>query len=186
MKLCDLKPAVGSNHRRKVIGRGEGSGHGGSATKGMKGQNARSGRGTRPGFEGGQMPLMRRIPKRGFTNIFRKEYEIVNLEILEKIFEPNSEITKKILIEKGLVKPSACRIKILAAGDIKKPLKITADKFSKNAAGKITAAGGEVIEIGKGSKRRKDKKTKGNKSVSDKKTSGAVDAGSRKSEVGRP
>ncbi|OGW74089.1 MAG: 50S ribosomal protein L15, partial [Nitrospirae bacterium RIFOXYC2_FULL_44_7] len=101
MKLSDLKPAVGAKHRRKIVGRGRGSGHGGSATKGMKGQNARSGRGTRPGFEGGQMPLMRRIPKRGFTNIFKKEYEIVNLKTLEKIFDPNSEITRVLLAEKG-------------------------------------------------------------------------------------
>lgn len=189
MKLCDLKPAKGSNHRRKVLGRGEASGHGGSATKGMKGQNSRSGSGTRPGFEGGQMPLMRRIPKRGFTNIFRKEYEIVNLETLvrmdpfgEEIFKPNSEITKTVLIEKGLVKHATRRIKILGVGDIKKPLKITADKFSKSAAGKITAAGGEVIEIGKGSKRRKNKKVKGNESVGDKKIEEGKSGSDKKAE----
>ncbi|OGS46647.1 MAG: 50S ribosomal protein L15 [Elusimicrobia bacterium RIFOXYD2_FULL_34_15] len=148
MKLSDLKPAVGAKHRRKIVGRGRGSGHGGSATKGMKGQNARSGRGTRPGFEGGQMPLMRRIPKRGFTNIFKKEYEIVNLKTLEKIFDPNSEITRVLLAEKGIIK-SKLPIKILGDGDINKPLKITADKFSKSAIEKIKKVGGEAILITK-------------------------------------
>ncbi|MBN1384947.1 MAG: 50S ribosomal protein L15 [Elusimicrobia bacterium] len=152
MKLCDLKPAVGSKHRRKLLGRGEGSGHGGSATKGMKGQNSRSGRGTRPGFEGGQMPLMRRIPKRGFKNIFRREYEVINLKTLDEVFDSNSEITKTVLIEKGLIKSKQKPIKVLADGDIKKPLKITADRFSKSAIEKTKKAGGEVIEIMKNRK----------------------------------
>src|SRR3989339_2260632 len=146
MKLSDLKPAVGAKHRRKIVGRGRGSGHGGSATKGMKGQNARSGRGTRPGFEGGQMPLMRRIPKRGFTNIFKKEYEIVNLKTLEERFESNSEVNRASLIEKGIIK-SKLPIKILGDGNINKPLKITASKFSKSAIEKIKKVGGEAITI---------------------------------------
>ncbi|MBI5574173.1 MAG: 50S ribosomal protein L15 [Elusimicrobia bacterium] len=150
MNLSDLKPANGSKHRRKIVGRGRGSGHGGSATRGMKGQNSRSGRGTRPGFEGGQMPLMRRLPKRGFTNIFRKEYEIINIGTLEKIFEPNTEINKKILKESGLI-DGKLPLKVLVEGEIKKPLKITADKFSKSAVEKISAVGGKAIETVKGS-----------------------------------
>jgi len=146
MKLQDLKPASGSTHRRKIVGRGRGSGHGGSATRGMKGQNARSGAGTRPGFEGGQMPLMRRIPKHGFTNIFKTEYEIINVGLLENSFEPNSEINSKILSDKGLLR-SGYLIKILGDGELKKPLKITADKFSKSAAEKIKKAGGEAIAV---------------------------------------
>ncbi|MFA5778704.1 MAG: 50S ribosomal protein L15 [Elusimicrobiota bacterium] len=151
MKLSDLKPAVGSKHRRKIVGRGRGSGHGGSATRGMKGQNSRSGGGTRPGFEGGQMPLMRRIPKRGFTNIFKKEYEIVNIDTIEKVSEAtkgspvgaSTEINKKILKELGLI-DGKLPLKVLGEGEIKKPLKITADKFSKSAAEKISAAGGSA------------------------------------------
>ncbi|MEW6557710.1 MAG: 50S ribosomal protein L15 [Elusimicrobiota bacterium] len=143
MRICDLKPAKGAKHRRKIVGRGRGSGHGGSSTRGTKGQNARAGRGTRPGFEGGQMPLIRRIPKRGFTNIFKKEYEIINLKTLEKMFEPNSEITKQVLIQKNLIKDSL-PLKILGDGILTKPLKITADKFSKSAIEKIKQAGGEV------------------------------------------
>jgi len=144
MNLSDLKPAVGSKHRRKIVGRGRGSGHGGSATRGMKGQNSRSGRATRPGFEGGQMPLMRRLPKRGFTNIFKKEFEIVNIGKLSEIFEPDTEINKKVLAEKGLIK-SKLPLKILGEGEIKKPLKITADKFSKSAVEKIFTAGGKAV-----------------------------------------
>ena len=147
MKLSDLKPAAGSKHRKKIIGRGRGSGHGGSATKGMKGQNARSGRGTRPGFEGGQMPLMRRIPKHGFTNIFKQEYDIINVEVLEKYFEQNGEVNKKILSEKGFIN-GKLPLKILGDGELKKPLKITADKFSKSASEKISAAGGSAITAG--------------------------------------
>ncbi|HAX60974.1 MAG TPA: 50S ribosomal protein L15 [Elusimicrobia bacterium] len=151
MKLSDLKPASGSKHRRKIVGRGRGSGHGGSATRGMKGQNSRSGRGTRPGFEGGQMPLMRRLPKRGFTNIFKKEYEIVNLGVLEKIFESGAEVNKKILAEKGLIN-GKLPLKILGDGEIKKPLKITAAQFSKSAVEKIKKAGGEAIDAIKNEK----------------------------------
>lgn len=151
MKLSDLKPANGSKHRRKIVGRGRGSGHGGSSTRGMKGQNSRSGGGTRPGFEGGQMPLMRRIPKRGFTNIFKKDYEIVNVGTLDKIFDSGTEVNKKILAEKGLMN-GKLPLKILGEGEIKKPLKIIADKFSKSAAEKVKKAGG-TIETEKRKKR---------------------------------
>jgi len=147
MNLSNLKPAIGSKHRRKVIGRGRGSGHGGSSTRGMKGQNSRSGRGTKPGFEGGQMPLYRRVPKRGFTNIFKKNYGIVNLDILDRTFEANAEVNNKILVEKCIIRKNL-PLKVLGDGDLKKPLKITADKFSKSAVEKIKKAGGEAITAG--------------------------------------
>ncbi len=145
MNLFNLKPAAGSRHRRKIVGRGRGSGHGGSATRGNKGQNARSGHGTRPGFEGGQMPLYRRIPKRGFNSIFKKEYGIVNLEILDKVFDANASVDAVILSGKGIIRKNL-PLKVLGDGDIKKPLKITAAKFSKSAAEKIKKAGGEAIQ----------------------------------------
>jgi large subunit ribosomal protein L15 len=144
MNLSNLKPAEGSKHRRKVVGRGQGSGHGGSATRGMKGQNSRSGRGTRPGFEGGQMPLYRRIPKRGFTNIFKKEFAIINLGILDAAFEANAEVNSAVLVEKGIIRKNL-PLKVLGNGELKKSLKITADKFSKSAVEKIKKAGGEAI-----------------------------------------
>jgi len=144
MNLSDLKPKVGSKHRRKIVGRGRGSGHGGSATRGMKGQNSRSGGGTRPGFEGGQMPLMRRLPKRGFTNIFKKKYEIINVAAIEKATEGSAEVNKKFLADKGLIN-GKLPLKVLGEGEIKKPLKITADKFSKSAVEKIKKAGGEAV-----------------------------------------
>jgi len=144
MNLSNLKPAAGSRHRRKIVGRGRGSGHGGSATRGMKGQNARSGRGTRPGFEGGQMPLYRRIPKRGFTSIFKKVYGIVNLDALDAAFEANAAVDAGILAGKGIIRKNL-PLKVLGDGDLKKPLKITAAKFSKSAAEKIKKAGGEAL-----------------------------------------
>jgi len=149
MNLSDLKPAVGSRHRRKVVGRGRGSGHGGSSTRGMKGQNSRSGHGTLPGFEGGQMPLYRRVPKRGFTSKFKKNYGIVNLDILDKTFEANAEVNSKILVEKGIIRKNL-PLKVLGDGDLKKPLKIIADKFSKAAVEKIKKAGGEAVKTGSG------------------------------------
>lgn len=146
MRISDLKPVKGSKHRKKILGRGPGSSRGRSCTKGMRGQNARSGRGTPPGFEGGQMPLARRIPKRGFTNIFRKEYAIVNLGTLDAKFEPNSEVTNKALKAKGLLKKDM-PLKVLGAGTLSKPLKIIASGFSKTALDKIQSAGGEAIKI---------------------------------------
>lgn len=145
--LHTLKPAPGSRHRKKIIGRGEGSGHGGSATKGMKGQTSRSGDGKMVGFEGGQMPLLRRIPKRGFNNRSRKEYEVVNIETLAEVFDAGIEITPEKMIEKGLIK-QAKYVKVLGDGTVSKALTIKAPKFSASAIEKIKAAGGtaEVLK----------------------------------------
>lgn len=142
--LNNLKPAPGSRHRKKIIGRGEGSGHGGSATRGSKGQKARSGDGKMVGFEGGQMPLLRRIPKRGFNNRFRVEYEIVNIEKLNEKFESGEQVDSIKLIEKGMIKKSN-PLKILGNGNINKSLTIKANAFSKSAIDKIKAAGGTIV-----------------------------------------
>jgi large subunit ribosomal protein L15 len=146
MKLHDLQPAEGSTKARKRIGRGIGSGTGKTAGKGHKGQNARSGGGVRPGFEGGQNPLYRRLPKRGFTNIHRKEFSIVNLEQLNR-FEDGTDVTVGLLIEYGLVKSLRDGVKILGNGELVKKLNVTAHVFSKSAAEKIKAAGGNVTEV---------------------------------------
>jgi large subunit ribosomal protein L15 len=143
MQLHDLKPLKGSRKKRKRIGRGNSSGHGGTSTRGHKGQNARSGGGTRPGFEGGQMPLHRRIPKRGFTNIFRKEFTILNLSQLDSLTGVD-EVDPELLQSRGLIKRLRAGLKILANGDIQRPIKVKAHKFSKKAAEKIRAAGGEI------------------------------------------
>ncbi|MCD8502120.1 MAG: 50S ribosomal protein L15 [Bacillaceae bacterium] len=146
MKLHELKPAEGSRKERKRIGRGIGSGTGKTAGKGHKGQNARSGGGVRPGFEGGQMPIFRRLPKRGFTNPTRKEYAIVNLETLNR-FDEGVEVTPELLIESGIVKNEKDGIKILGEGNIEKKLTVKAHKFSASAKEAIEAAGGttEVV-----------------------------------------
>jgi large subunit ribosomal protein L15 len=146
MKLHELKPAEGSRQERKRLGRGIGSGQGKTAGKGHKGQNARSGGGVRLGFEGGQTPLFRRLPKRGFTNISRKEYAIVNLDVLNQ-FEEGTEVTPELLIETGLVKNEKAGIKILAKGNVEKKLTVKAHKFSSTAKEAIEAVGGttEVI-----------------------------------------
>ncbi|NRD77548.1 50S ribosomal protein L15 [Bacillus sp. BRMEA1] len=146
MKLHELKPAEGSRKERKRLGRGIGSGQGKTAGKGHKGQNARSGGGVRPGFEGGQTPLFRRLPKRGFTNISRKEYAIVNLDVLNR-FEDGTEVTPELLIETGVVSNEKAGIKILAKGNVEKKLTVKAHKFSSAAKEAIEAAGGttEVI-----------------------------------------
>lgn len=143
LSLSNLSPARGSHHRRKVVGRGVGSGHGRHATRGMKGQKSRRGDSIMVGFEGGQMPLLRRIPKRGFTPPFPIDYSIVNVGDLEKLFKPNSEINPQVLQNCGLTKRLK-PVKILGEGDIKKPFKILAQKFSEKAREKILAAGGEV------------------------------------------
>ncbi len=143
MKLHELKPAEGSSHARKRVGRGHGSGHGKTAGRGHKGQNARSGGGVRPGFEGGQNPVFRRLPKRGFTNVNRKEYAVVNLHDLNR-FEDGSEVTPQALIESGLVKNPKDGIKILGDGELKVKLTVKADKFSQSAVEKIEAAGGKI------------------------------------------
>lgn len=147
MKLHDLKPAQGAKKRRKRIGRGPGSGHGKTATKGHKGLLARSGGGKRPGFEGGQMPLIRRLPKFGFTNPFRTEYAIVNVRNFEN-WSGGDTVTPQAMVDAGLVKRKTLRIKILGTGALKKSLVIQAHKFSKSAEEKIRAAGGRVEVIG--------------------------------------
>lgn len=141
-----LKPKKGATHKRKRVGRGPGSGHGKTATRGANGFWSRSGSSMRANFEGGQMPLVRRIPKRGFTNPFRKVYSIVNLEKLN-IFEKNTEITPDFLLEKGLVKKLNYGIRILGKGELKKPLIIKAHSFSKNAMKKIESIGGKYEVI---------------------------------------
>lgn len=142
MKLHDLSPAKGSKHSKKRVGRGPGSGLGKTSGKGEKGQKSRSGASTRVGFEGGQMPLIRRVPKRGFTNIFKVEYAVVNLSQLAD-FE--GDVTPEALVERGLVR-SGRKVKVLGDGEIDKPLRVSADKFSKSARAKIEAAGGTCEE----------------------------------------
>ena len=139
MDLSNLKGLKGTSKKR--VGRGIGSGMGKTSTRGMKGQNSRSGGGTRPGFEGGQMPLFRRMPKRGFTNIWRTDYSIVNVSELEA-FDNGQTVDKAAMIEKGLVHRSVGAIKILGEGDLSKKLTVKAQKFSKSAQEKIEKAGG--------------------------------------------
>jgi len=144
MKLHTIAPADGAVKSSKRIGRGIGSGHGKTSTKGHKGQWARSGGGVRPGFEGGQMPLTRRIPKRGFNNQFSVEYSIVNLGDLN-VFEEGTLINSEILLDKGIiVKLSVSGVKVLGDGELTKPLTIQAAKFSKSALEKIEKAGGKA------------------------------------------
>jgi large subunit ribosomal protein L15 len=146
MKLHELTPAPGSRHARKRVGRGSASGTGKTAGRGHKGQKARSGGGVRPGFEGGQNPLYRRLPKRGFTNNFRKEYAIVNLDELNR-FAAGTEVTPELLLQSGVVSNPKSGIKILGDGELTVQLTIKANKFSQSAVDKIQAAGGtsEVI-----------------------------------------
>jgi large subunit ribosomal protein L15 len=146
MNLHELTPARGAKTRRKRIGRGPGSGHGKTATKGHKGLLARSGGGKRPGFEGGQMPLVRRLPKFGFSNPFRTEYAIVNVKSFEH-WTGGDMITPQSMVEAGLVKRSALPIKILGGGELKRPFVVQAHKFSKSAEAKIQAAGGSIEVI---------------------------------------
>jgi large subunit ribosomal protein L15 len=146
MKLHELKPAEGSRQERKRLGRGIGSGQGKTAGKGHKGQNARSGGGVRLGFEGGQTPLFQRLPKRGFTNINRKEYAVVNLDTLNR-FVDGTVVTPELLIESGIVKSEKAGIKILAKGNVEKKLTVKAHKFSSTAKEAIEAAGGQTEVI---------------------------------------
>ena len=147
MKLHELSPAAGSTKERKRIGRGAGSGQGKTAGKGHKGQKARAGRGMRPGFEGGQMPLQRRVPKRGFNNIFRTEMAIVNVAALEANYDAGSVVTIDSLIEKGLVKKVLDGVKVLGYGEITKALTVQANAISESAKQKIEAAGGKIEVI---------------------------------------
>ena len=146
MKLHDLKPAVGATTAPKRLGRGVGSGLGKTSGKGHKGAKARSGGGKRPGFEGGQMPMTMRLPKRGFTNIFRKEYVAVNIDRLE-MFEDGAVVTPVTLIEYGIIKNVQDGVKILGNGEITKKLTVQANKFSESAKQKIEAAGGKAEVI---------------------------------------
>lgn len=146
MELNNLRPSIGSTKNRKRIGRGTGSGHGKTATKGHKGQKARSGGSIKAGFEGGQMPLQRRLPKRGFTPLDRIEYSLVNVSQLD-IFETGSVIDAMSLVSKGLIKSVRFAVKILGNGDINKSFNVTANKFSQSAKDKIIAAGGSFEEI---------------------------------------
>lgn len=146
MELNNLRPSIGSTKNRKRIGRGTGSGHGKTATKGHKGQKARSGGSIKAGFEGGQMPLQRRLPKRGFTPLDRVVFSLVNISQLD-VFESGSVIDTLTLVSKGLIKSERFAVKILGNGDITKSLKISANKFSQSAKDKIIAAGGSIEEI---------------------------------------
>ena len=143
MKLHELQPAIGSTTAPKRLGRGVGSQLGKTSGKGHKGAKARSGGGKRPGFEGGQMPLTRRIPKRGFTNIFAKEYAIVNVSALNA-FEDGETVTVQALIEKGLIKMAMDGVKVLGGGELQKKLTVSVDKVTNSAKEKIEAIGGKV------------------------------------------
>jgi large subunit ribosomal protein L15 len=148
MSLNSIRPPKGAKHPKKRLGRGHGTGHGKTASRGHKGAKSRSGHRFKRGFEGGQMPLHRRVPKRGFRNPFRVEYAVVNLDTLAEVFEAGSSVTPELLRERGLVRQSRARIKVLGRGDIAKQLTVQAHKFSGKAAEKIAAAGGttEVLE----------------------------------------
>ena len=143
LTLSNLSPKKGTNRERKRVGRGQGSGRGRTATRGHKGSKSRSGYGVRPGFEGGQMPLQRRLPKRGFNNIFRKEYAIVKIQDLE-VFDSGSRVDRDALVEAGLIRKKTDPVKLLANGELSKSLTVAVDKVSKSARIKIEAAGGTV------------------------------------------
>ena len=143
MKIHNLSPAEGSRKKRKRVGRGPGSGHGKTSCRGHKGQKSRSGGSIRPGFEGGQMPLQRRLPKRGFTNIFKKQYALINIKSLDR-FETDATLDIGVLKDAGLVKGSYDRVKLLGDGEISRPMLIKVHKASKSALEKVEAAGGKV------------------------------------------
>jgi large subunit ribosomal protein L15 len=144
MKQNELRPPVGTKHKGKVVGRGNGSGHGTYSGRGLKGQKARSGHGVRLGFEGGQLPLIKRLPrKRGFTNVFKTQYNIVNVGQLVA-FPSGAEVTPEELLKAGLINSTDRATKILGAGSVRHPLQVTASKFSSSAEKKILAAGGEI------------------------------------------
>ncbi|MGC8786268.1 MAG: 50S ribosomal protein L15 [Anaerolineae bacterium] len=147
MKLHELRPPEGANKKKKRVGRGTASGHGKTAGRGTKGQNARTGGGVRPYFEGGQLPLVRRLPhKRGFTNIFKVQYSIVNLDRLAE-FGPGSTVDPEALAKAGIIKSAKEPVKILGRGELNCALTVAAHKFSASAKQKIEAAGGTVVEL---------------------------------------
>lgn len=144
INLSNLSPSPGSRKPRKRLGRGHGTGHGKTSGRGHKGFKSRSGSGIKPGFEGGQMPIQRRLPKRGFTNIFRKEYAIVNVRDLQKM-RSGSKVTRESLLKHGLIKDSDTKVKILGDGELTKKFSVDVDKISKSAQEKIESAGGSVV-----------------------------------------
>lgn len=146
MKLHELQNTF-NRQARKRVGRGDGSGHGRTAGRGDKGAGARAGAKRRPYFEGGQIPLIRRLPKPGFSHATHVEFEVVNLDILEKNFEAGQEVTRETLLEKGLLSKAGLPLKILSNGEVTKALKVTADKFSAQARAKLEAAGGTVTQL---------------------------------------
>lgn len=146
MNLGTLKPPTGSTKKRKRVGRGNGSGHGGTSCKGAKGQNARSGGGVRPGFEGGQMPLSRRLPKRGFRNRFRKNIVTINLDQLKQ-FSSGAVIDEQVLFSSGIIKRKGDGIKVLGKGTLETPLSLKLSMISRSAKEKILAAGGTILEV---------------------------------------
>jgi large subunit ribosomal protein L15 len=146
-ELHNLKPAEGATRKRKRVGRGPGSGNGKTAGRGHKGQKSRSGYSRRYGFEGGQMPLVRRIPKRGFTNIFRVGFQVVNLRDLDRMFSDGDSVTPELLVEKGLIRGGSKPVKVLASGELTKKLTVQAHAFSKNAQATIEAAGGSCETV---------------------------------------
>ena len=153
MDLSDLKPPKGARHAKKRVGRGYGSGTGVTSGRGHKGQKSRSGYHRKRGFEGGQMPLHRRLPKRGFFNPFRVEYAVVNLDTLAERFEAGTEVTPEILRDRGIVRSNARLVKVLGRGDVETALNVKAHKFSRTASEKILAAGGRTEVISRGSGR---------------------------------
>jgi large subunit ribosomal protein L15 len=148
LSLNNLRPAKGSTHKKKRLGRGPGTGLGKTAGRGEKGQKSRSGYSSKIGFEGGQMPLHRRLPKRGFTNIFKKRWLEVSLAALDRNFDANTEITPEVLHKRGIIKKAKHDIVVLGNGDISKALKISAHRFTKSAKEKIEKAGGTITVIG--------------------------------------
>ena len=148
ISLNTLKPAKGSTHKKKRVGRGPGSGLGKTAGRGEKGQKSRSGYSRKVGFEGGQMPLHRRLPKRGFTNIFKKRWLEISLAALEQHFNADEEITPEVLHTRGLIKKAKHDVVVLGNGEVSKALRVSAHRFTKSAREKIEKAGGSVVELG--------------------------------------
>ncbi len=156
MKIHDLSPAAGSRKKGKRVGRGPGSGHGKTACRGHKGQRSRSGSGMTPGFEGGQMPLKRRLPKRGFTNIFKKRYVLVNLRDLDRLAPNKAVLDVEALKDAGLIKGSEDEVKLLGFGQISAPINVQVHRISRSAKAKIEAAGGKVEILGPSRRSRKE------------------------------
>ncbi|MGI8733093.1 MAG: 50S ribosomal protein L15 [Pyrinomonadaceae bacterium] len=149
MSLNNVRPAKGSTHKKKRVGRGPGSGLGKTAGRGEKGQKSRSGYSAKLGFEGGQMPLHRRLPKRGFTNIFKKRWLEVSIAALERNFQANEDVTPELLHERGVIKKAKHDVVVLGNGELSKALRISAHRFTRSAREKIEKAGGAVVELGK-------------------------------------